>query len=144
MYRQTLKVKDYILKYFLVGSLILTGCAPTLVIRESWEDGNRKEIHFEKKMGDSTIVRVMTYSESGVSLEEINYKKGKIHGTLTRWHENSKKLTEQFYSKEVPIGKWKWWDEEGRSDSTKEYSKGVLNGLVICYDNEEIKRYEGS
>jgi hypothetical protein len=70
-------------------------------------------------------IRERTFNVCGERLDTFSW--GKQNGKSTTYHENGKKFCEGEYNNDNKIGKWKYWDEQGRLTGEEIYdSDGKL------------------
>ena len=52
------------------------------------------------------------------------YRNGKLHGKVTGWHENGRKMHRGEYKNNLPCCKWTFWLKNGRRVYRGEWQKG--------------------
>ena len=55
------------------------------------------------------------------------------HGEYKIWNTNGNIAVDGNYNLGLKIGEWKWFNRNGKKDSIKVYSGGMLNGLSTIY-----------
>lgn len=61
------------------------------------------------------------YYNTGQLMSRASFKNSKYDGKFETWHLNGQKQWEFYYSKGIPTGVWKYWDENGELIKTEKY-----------------------
>ncbi|MCE2612130.1 hypothetical protein LVD13_04035 [Flavobacteriaceae bacterium D16] len=82
----------------------------------------------------------INYYENGNPKEEGHYNQNLVEGSIKKYYENGVLKSEGSYKDwRVMIGKWKYYDQKGNLESTKDYgSKGSIKEVQKFYDSGEI------
>lgn len=65
-----------------------------------------------------------SWYDDGTPWSETTFKGGIKNGPTTTWYENGKKRYEGFYTDDSESGKWVFYDEKGKVQTSKDYGTG--------------------
>ena len=82
----------------------------------------------------------INYYENGNPKEEGHYNQNLVEGSIKKYYENGVLKSEGNYKDwRVMVGKWKYFDEQGNLESTKDYgNKGSIEEVQDFYNRGEI------
>jgi antitoxin component YwqK of YwqJK toxin-antitoxin module len=82
----------------------------------------------------------INYYENGNPKEVGHYNQNLVEGPIKKYYQNGVLQAEGNYKDwRVMIGKWKYYDQKGNLESTKDYgSKGSIEEVQKFYDSGEI------
>lgn len=105
-----------------------------------WKNGNlKKTMTYEEGVLNG---KVEEFFESGELDERRFLKDGSYHGKFQSFHLSGKKYAEGYYSNGDKVGEWKFYNQNGSISQIEFFSDGVLDGILVEYDNVGIKQYE--
>ena len=126
-------------KLFLLITFLAAACGQLTdeVVVNTWPDGSPKDVHHYVVEGtDSTLVKQVSYYESGQKRQEGKMLNGSGDGKWKYWYEDGTLWVEGYFSEGVQSGPVIFYHPNGQKHSSGTYEKGIRTGKWKFWDEQ--------
>lgn len=129
--------KKIILSLFIITFFISCAERNTKIIKEEYQDGNPKLVHFVRMhKGDTILKKELRYYKNGQKELSGEYFNNQKHGRWIYWYANGNKWSEGYFEKNLRVGKTMVHHENGQLHYKGAYDKGKKSGVWSFYSIE--------
>jgi antitoxin component YwqK of YwqJK toxin-antitoxin module len=128
--------------YLLVGIIVLGLSSCTRTQTDYYPNGQIMSVrHYSGKKLNGNAV---WFFENGVKQQEVNFRKDKPDGLMTRWYASGTKQNEDNYADGLKNGVSVTWDENGNKLEEKTYRNDTLSGPYTYWYPSGIMKITGT
>jgi antitoxin component YwqK of YwqJK toxin-antitoxin module len=127
--------------YLFIAIILLISCSKEAIITE---DAIRSDLFYRSNdVNPFTGTCKVVFDNTNLLKEKFHFKNGKLDGDAEAFYRDGKLRWKGKYKNGCSVGKWEYWDQNGKKTIEAYYLNDTLNGPYYSWYNNGLIREKG-